>query len=258
MTTYSRCMVLDASPAEIGVRSVLEIRDLVKHYRLGKAKPIHAIDGVTLTIERGEFIALYGPSGSGKSTLIDLVAGAMPPDAGTIAFNGHDLAKMTDDELDDYRLTELGVVGQPNDLTEGALAIEEASLRLALTNTRNANSGILALMGRLGLRDRLRHRTEELSMGERQRVMIAMALSTKPSLVLADEPTGNLDTDNSEMVLGLLREICDEQNTALLLTTHDPQAAAFAGRVYELRDGRLREYQPSHVLVPAESAEQRA
>jgi len=236
---------------------VLEIRDLVKRYQLGKAKPICAIDGVTLTIEPGEFVALYGPSGSGKSTLIDLVAGAMPPDAGSVTFNGCDLAKMTDDELDEYRLAQLGVVGQPNDLTEGALAIEEASLRLALTNTRNANSGILALMDRLGLRDRLRHRTEELSMGERQRVMIAMALSTKPSLVLADEPTGNLDTENSERVLRLLREICDERDVALLLTTHDPQAAAFAGRVYELRDGRLRDYQPAHILVPAEPVEQR-
>jgi putative ABC transport system ATP-binding protein len=236
---------------------VLEIRDLVKHYQLGKAKPIRAIDGVTITIEPGEFIALYGPSGSGKSTLIDLVAGAMPPDSGTVTFDGQDLAKMTDDELDDYRLTKLGVVGQPNDLTEGALAIEEASLRLALTNTRTANSGILALMDRLGLRDRLRHRTEELSMGERQRVMIAMALSTKPSLVLADEPTGNLDTDNSERVLRLLRETCDERGAALLLATHDPQAAAFAGRVYELRDGHLRDYQPAHILVPAESVEQR-
>jgi putative ABC transport system ATP-binding protein len=236
---------------------VLEIRDLVKHYQLGKAKPIRAIDGVTLTIEPGEFIALYGPSGSGKSTLIDLVAGAMPPDAGMVTFDGRDLARMTDDELDDYRLTTLGVVGQPNDLTEGALAIEEASLRLALSNTRNANSGILSLMDRLGLRDRLRHRTEELSMGERQRVMIAMALSTKPSLVLADEPTGNLDTDNSEKVLRLLCEICDERGVALLLTTHDPQAAAFAGRVYELRDGRLGDYQPAHMLVPAPSVGQR-
>jgi putative ABC transport system ATP-binding protein len=237
---------------------VLEIRDLVKHYQLGKARPIRAIDGVTLTIEPGEFIALYGPSGSGKSTLIELVAGAMQPDAGSVTFNGQDLAKMTDDELDDYRLTKLGVIGEPDDLTEGALAIEEASLRLALTNTRDANSGIMALMDRLGLRDRLRHRVEELSMGERQRVMIAMALSTKPSLVLADEPTGNLDTDNSARVLRLLREICDERGTALLLTTHDPQAAAFARSVYELRDGRLGDYQPRHILVPAESAGQQA
>ncbi len=231
---------------------MLEINELVKRYQLGKAEPIRAIDGVTLTVEPGEFVALYGPSGSGKSTLIDLVAAAQKPDSGTVRFKGQDLAAMSERELDEYRLTQLGVIGQPQDLIEGAFAIENASLRLALSDTRNAESGIVALMDRLGLGNRLRHRTEELSMGERQRVMIAMALSTNPMLVLADEPTGNLDTDNSENVLRLLREICDERGASLLLATHDPQAAGFAGQVHELRDGHLQEYRPGHVLVPAE------
>jgi putative ABC transport system ATP-binding protein len=238
--------------------ALLEIRDLVKQYRLGKAEPIRAIDGVTLTVQPGEFIALYGPSGSGKSTLIDLLAAAQQPDSGTIRFNDQDLTAMTEDELDDYRLTSLGVIGPPENLTEGALAIEEASLRLALTNTRNAASGIGALMDRLGLGDRLHHHTEELSMGERQRVMIAMALATSPTLVLADEPTGNLDTENSEKVLRLLREICDERGVSLLLATHDPQAASFAGRVHELRDGHLREYRPRHTMILADTIEQQA
>jgi putative ABC transport system ATP-binding protein len=232
---------------------VLEIRDLVKHYQLGKAESIPAIDGVTLTVETGEFVALYGPSGSGKSTLIDLVAAAQQPDSGTVWFNGKNLAAMTERELDDYRLNQLGIIGQPQDLIEGAYAIENASLRLVLTNTRNAESGIVPLMDRLGLGSRLRHRTEELSMGERQRVMIALALSTNPTLVLADEPTGNLDTTNSGNVLGLLREICDERGASLLLATHDPQAVAFAGRVRELRDGHIQDYQPDHVLIPADS-----
>jgi putative ABC transport system ATP-binding protein len=240
------------------VTGLLEIRDLVKHYQLGKAEPVHAINGVTLTIEPGEFVALYGPSGSGKSTLIDLVAAVKPPDSGTVRFNGRDLAAMSSRELDDFRLNDLGVIGQPENLTEGATAIEEASLRLCLTNTRDAESGIVPLMNRLGLGSRLHHSTEELSMGERQRVMIAMALATKPTLVLADEPTGNLDTDNSENVLRLLQETCEERGAALLLATHDPQAAAFAGQVHELRDGRLREYQPAHVLVPANSLREQA
>jgi putative ABC transport system ATP-binding protein len=229
---------------------VLEIRELVKHYKLGAAEPIRAVDGITLTVAPGEFVALYGPSGSGKSTLIDLVAAAQKPDRGEVRFNGQSLAAMSERELDDYRLNELGVIGQPQDLIEGAYAIENASLRLALTDTRKAESGIVPLMDRLGLGNRLRHRTEELSMGERQRVMIAMALSTDPTVVLADEPTGNLDTERSHEVLTLLREICDERETALLLATHDPQAAAFAGQIHELRDGHLREYQPAHVLVP--------
>ncbi len=232
---------------------LLEVRDLVKRYQLGKAEPIRAIDGLTFSIGTGEFVALYGPSGSGKSTLIDLLAGAQEPDDGSVLVDGRDLATMTERELDDYRLETIGVVGAPENLTEGALAVEEASLRLCLTNTRAAASEIVGLMERLGLGGRLRHRTEELSMGERQRVMIAMALSTKPTLVLADEPTGNLDTENSQSVLRLLREICDERGVALLLATHDPQAAAFASRTHELRDGRLSAYRPGHVLVPTEA-----
>ncbi len=231
---------------------MLEIRDLVKYYQLGKAKPIHAIDGVTLAVEAGEFVALYGPSGSGKSTLIDLIAAAQQPDGGTIRFEGSDLASMSDVELDEYRLTQLGVVGPPENLTEGATAIENASLRLALASCRDADSGIVPLMDRLGLGQRLHHRIEELSMGERQRVMIALALSTRPTLVLADEPTGNLDTENSENVLRLLREICEERGAAILLATHDPQAAAFAAQVHELRDGRLQRYRPTHILVRAD------
>jgi putative ABC transport system ATP-binding protein len=232
---------------------VLEILDLVKHYKLGKAPPVRAVDGVTLTVEAGDFTVLYGPSGSGKSTLIDLVAVAQKPDSGMVRFNGRDLAALSEPELDEYRLTELGVIGAQENLTEGATAIEEASLRLDLTNTPDPDSVIVPLLISLGLGKRLRHRTQELSMGERQRVMIAMALATKPKLVLADEPTGNLDTENSEAVLRLLRDICDERGTALLLATHDLQAAAFASHVHELRDGHLHEYRPGHILVPADA-----
>jgi putative ABC transport system ATP-binding protein len=232
---------------------VLELRDLVKHYRLGSAEPIHAVDGVTMTVQPGEFVALYGPSGSGKSTLIDLVAGAQRPDGGTVSFNGRDLAAMSERELDEYRLTQLGVIGQPQDLIEGAFAVENASLRLLLSNTRRAERAIVPLMDRLGLGDRLKHRTEELSMGERQRVMIAMALATNPILVLADEPTGNLDTERSEEVLALLREVCTERGAAVLLATHDPRAASFAVRTHELRDGHLREYRAGRLSAAAEA-----
>lgn len=232
---------------------MLEILDLVKHYKLGKAPPICAVDGVTLRVEAGEFSVLYGPSGSGKSTLIDLVAAAQKPDSGTVRFDGRDLAALSEAELDEYRLTELGVIGAQENLTEGATVVEEASLRLDLTNTPDPEKVIVPVLISLGLGKRLRHRTQELSMGERQRVMIAMALATKPKLVLADEPTGNLDTQNSESVLRLLRDICDERGTAILLATHDLQAATFASHVHELRDGRLRDYRPGHILVPAEA-----
>jgi putative ABC transport system ATP-binding protein len=237
---------------------VLELRELVKHYRVGKGEPIRAVDGVSMSAARGEFVALYGPSGSGKTTLLELIAGTQRPDGGTVLVDGRDIFACSEGELDEYRLTQLGIIGQPADLIPGARAIENASLRLLLTNTRRANRAIEPLMVRLGLGDRMEHRTEELSMGERQRVMVAMALATSPTLVLADEPTGNLDTERTREVLGLLRELCGERGVTVLLATHDPQAASFADQIHELRDGRLQEYRPDHVLVPIASLEQRA
>jgi putative ABC transport system ATP-binding protein len=235
---------------------MLELRGLVKYYEVGKGSAVRAVDGVTMTAARGEFIALYGPSGSGKTTLLELIAGTLQPDRGTVYVNGQHVGSMSERDLDEYRLGELGIVGQPQDLIPGALAIENASLRLVLANTRKADRAIVPLMDRLGLSDRLEHRTEELSMGERQRVMIALALSTNPGLVLADEPTGNLDTDRTVEVLGLLREICAERGATVLLATHDPQAAGFADQVHELRDGCLQEYRANQPLVPSGSLRQ--
>ncbi|MGA2166364.1 MAG: ABC transporter ATP-binding protein [Solirubrobacteraceae bacterium] len=232
---------------------MLELRDLVKHYRVGGGDPIRAVDGVSMTASAGEFVALYGPSGSGKTTLLELIAGAQQPDSGTVLVGGRDVFELSERDLDEYRLTQLGIIGQPADLIPGAHAIENASLRLLLTDTRKADNAIEPLMVRLGLKDRMEHRTEELSMGERQRVMIAMALSTNPGLVLADEPTGTLDTDRTREVLGLLREICAERGATVLLATHDPQAASFADQIHELRDGHLQEYRPDHVLIPTAS-----
>jgi putative ABC transport system ATP-binding protein len=237
---------------------VLELRDLVKHYRVGEGEPIRAVDGVSMTAAAGEFVALYGPSGSGKTTLLELIAGSQKPDGGTVLVDGRDIFALSERALDEYRLTQLGIIGQPADLIAGAYAIENASLRLLLTNTRRANRAIEPLMVQLGLGDRLKHRTEELSMGERQRVMIAMALATNPTLVLADEPTGNLDSERTREVLELLQAICAERGAAVLLATHDPQAAAFADQIHELRDGHLQEYRPEHVLVPAATLEQQA
>jgi putative ABC transport system ATP-binding protein len=223
---------------------VLELCNLVKHYKVGDGPVIRAVDGLSLTAAVGEFVALYGPSGSGKTTLLELVAGAQRPDGGTVLLDGRDICALTERELDEYRLTQLGIVGQPQELIPGALAIENASLRLLLSDARKANTTIEPLMVRLGLGERMKHRTEELSMGERQRVMIAMALATNPRLVLADEPTGNLDTKLTKEVLGLLRETSTERNATVLLATHDPLAAGFADQIHELRDGRLHEYRP--------------
>lgn len=232
---------------------MLELRDLVKHYRVGDGEPIHAVDGVSVTVTPGEFFALYGPSGSGKTTLLELIAGLQTPDAGSVLLDGRDIFALSQRESDEYRLRQLGIIGQPHNLIPGARAVENASLKLWLSNKREAKRTIEPLLERLGLGDRLLHRTEQLSMGERQRVLIAMALSMDPKLVLADEPTGTLDTQRTREVLGLLRDLCRERDAAVVLATHDPQAAAFADQVHELRDGQLQEYQPDHVLVPAGS-----
>ena len=211
-----------------------------------------------MSVAAGEFVAMYGPSGSGKTTLLEFVAGLVRPDSGTVTVAGRDVFALSAQESDDYRLRVLGIMGPPGSLIPGARAIENASLKLLLANARTANTMVEPLLERLGLGERMHHRTEQLSMGERQRVMIARALSLDPKLVLADEPTGMLDTHRTGEVLGLLRELCRERGAAVVLATHDPQAAAYADQVHELRDGRLGEYRPEGVLVPFDSLEERA
>jgi ABC-type lipoprotein export system ATPase subunit len=221
---------------------VLELRDLVKHYRVDGGEPIHAVDGVSMTIARGELVVLHGPSGSGKSTLLELIAGLQAPDSGSVLVDGRDVVAMSRREGDAYRLREIGIIR--HSLPPGWRAIQSASLKLLLANGREAKRLTEPLMGQMGLGDRLQHRTEQLSMGERQRVLLVRALSNDPKLLLADEPTGNLDTENTHKVLDLLHRLAGEREMAILLVTHDPEARAYADRVHELRDGHLQAYTP--------------
>jgi putative ABC transport system ATP-binding protein len=230
---------------------VLELRELVKHYRVGEGEPIRAVDGVSLSIERGELFALYGPSGSGKSTLLMLIAALLRPDSGAVLFEGQEISAYSEEQAARYRLHEVGLVPQNAELLAGARVIENAALKLWLYERRGAEERVRPLLERLGLGERLTHRGEQLSIGERQRLMIAVALSTEPRLVLADEPTGSLDTQRGREVLELLSEVCRERGVAMLLATHDPQAAAFADRVLDLRDGRLGTHQPAGLSVDA-------
>jgi putative ABC transport system ATP-binding protein len=225
---------------------VLEIRELVKRYPAGGGEVVRALDGVSMTIERGELVALYGPSGSGKTTLLTIVAALRRPDGGAVIVNGRDITSLSPREAARYRRLEVGYVSQSLDLMPGVPAIDNAALKLFDTRigVRESHRRITPLMERLGLGERLRHRPEQLSGGERQRVLIARALATGPQLVLADEPTGNLDTRRSREVLTLLTEVCAEQGVAMLLVTHDPQAAHYATREHTLTDGRLTDGQP--------------
>jgi putative ABC transport system ATP-binding protein len=229
---------------------MLELRDLVKHYHVGDDEPVRAVDGVSLSVAAGELLALYGPSGSGKTTLLMLIAALIDPDGGAVLVDGRDVSMLTDAERSRYRLCELGFVDQSTDLLPGGNVVQNAAMKLwLLEHTREAERRIEPLLLRLGLGERLTHRAEQLSMGERQRVMIARALSTEPHLVLADEPTGSLDTHRGREVLGLFAEVCRERGAAVLLVTHDPQATAFADRVLALRDGRIVEYEPDQLFA---------
>jgi putative ABC transport system ATP-binding protein len=233
---------------------MLQLEEVVKHYRVGDGELVRAVDGVSLAVAKGELVALYGPSGSGKTTLLMLIAGLLAPDSGSVKVNGRDVSKLSARERAHYRRAELGFIRQSLDLIPGVRADDNAALKLlASTGRREAQRRVAPLLERLGLNGRAQQRAEQLSMGERQRVMIARALSTGPSLVLADEPTGSLDTDRGQEVLGLLADICHEREVGVLLVTHDPRAAAFADHVHALRDGRLVEYQPDRAYDPFSS-----
>jgi putative ABC transport system ATP-binding protein len=223
---------------------MLELRDLVKHYPGAGGEPVLAVDGVSMKIMPGEAVALFGPSGSGKTTLLLMVAMLLAPTAGTILIGDRDISSMSEREASHFRLSELGFVRQSFDLLPGVSAIDNAILKLLKsTRWREAQREMVPILERLGLGERLHHRAETLSMGERQRVMIARALSTGPRLLLADEPTGSLDTQRGIEVLELLLELCRERDLATVIVSHDPIAALYADRVFTLRDGRLSDYE---------------
>lgn len=235
---------------------MLELNELVKLFPSGGGEVVRALDGVSMAIDPGELVALYGPSGSGKTTLLTIVAALVAPDSGSVLVNGREVSALSAREAARYRRLDLGYVSQSLDLLPGVPAIDNAALKLfdLRVGVREARRRVAPLLERLGLGDRLHHRADQLSAGERQRVLVARALATGPSLVLADEPTGSLDSERSHQVLTLLTEVCREQGVAMLLVTHDPQAAAFASRVQALRDGRLVAFEPSRDLLSAEGS----
>jgi putative ABC transport system ATP-binding protein len=224
----------------------LELCELVKHYSSGGEK-VRAVDGVSLRIEPGELVALYGPSGSGKSTLLMLIAALLAPDSGSIMFGGRDIAVLSARGAAEYRRHEVGLVSQEFHLIPGATALDNALIKLPVLgfSLKEARARTFPWLERVGLGGRAEHTPERLSMGERQRVTIARALAAEPRLLLADEPTGNLDSARTNEILKMLREICRERGLPGLLVTHDSDAVAFVDRVHTLRDGCLHEVPPS-------------
>jgi putative ABC transport system ATP-binding protein len=218
---------------------VLELERVVKHYH--GAEEVRAVDGVSLCVGAGEMVALQGPSGSGKTTLLLLIAALLVPEGGTIRYQGEDVGSFTEARASAYLMHDVGFIYQSARLMPRVSALENAAIKLLLggMGMGEAHRQAQPWLERVGLGGRLEHAPEELSGGERQRVAIARALAGEPRLILADEPTGNLDSRRSAEVVALLGEIARERGAGVLLVTHDGEAAAAADRRLLLRDGRL-------------------
>jgi putative ABC transport system ATP-binding protein len=221
---------------------MLELEGVVKHYS-GGGEQVRAVDGVSLAVGEGELVALHGPSGSGKTTLLLLIATLLKPDRGSIRYRGRELSSLSERATSEYLRRDVGFVYQSAQLMPRVSALENAAVKLLLDGVglRTAQARVVPWLERVGLAERLRHTPEQLSGGERQRVAIARALAGEPKLILADEPTGNLDSRRSVETVALLREVAHERGTAVILVTHDNEAAALADRRCALRDGRLIE-----------------
>lgn len=218
---------------------ILEARGLSRHYLVGGER-VQALDRVSVRVERGEFVAVMGPSGSGKSTLLHLLGLVDQPDSGEIILAGQSTAQLNDDELTRLRRDKLGFVFQSFELIPTLSARENILLPAEIAGERSAAQVRLEhLSEQLGIGERLTHRPNELSGGQRQRVALARALINDPVLLLADEPTGNLDTATGETVLELLKTGVVESGWTVIMVTHDPYAAEYANRTLQLRDGRI-------------------
>jgi len=220
--------------------SLIQTHDLTKTYGSGDAAVI-ALDHINLTLQPGEFVAVMGPSGCGKSTLLHLVGGLDRATSGTVTIDGHDLSKLDDAKLTELRRRKIGFVFQFFNLIPVLDATENAALPLTLDGVKPAAAKAKAAgwLNQVGLGYRLNSRPDQLSGGQQQRVAVARALVAEPKLVLADEPTGNLDSRASEEIVGLLRQVADEWGRAVLMVTHDPRIAAYADRIIFLKDGAI-------------------
>jgi putative ABC transport system ATP-binding protein len=224
---------------------MLELREVVKTYVAGD-EHVRAAAGISLVVEPGELVALYGPSGSGKTTLLLLAAGILRPDSGRVLFDQRDIAAMGDREAAGYRMRDVGIIFQSFQLIPGASALDNATVKLLGRGAarRDARRRAQPWLDRVGVGSKAERHPAKLSAGERQRVAVARALANEPRLLLADEPTGNLDSESGRVVLSLLAEICHSQGLAVLLATHDPAALDFADRALQLRDGKLTDHAP--------------
>jgi putative ABC transport system ATP-binding protein len=218
---------------------LIAAKDLVKHYEMGD-ETVHALDGVSFQIARGDYCAIVGPSGSGKSTLMNILGGLDKPTNGRIVIDGADIGALSDEQLALFRNRTIGFVFQSFNLLPRLTALENVELPMIYAGKGPAErrEAAHALMRRVGLGDRMGHKPTQLSGGQQQRVAIARALAGKPALILADEPTGALDTNTGKEILALFGEL-NREGATIVIVTHDLEVAAAAKRTIEMRDGRI-------------------
>jgi len=219
---------------------VIETQNLKKRYQMGKLD-VSALNGVNLRVEAGEFMSIMGPSGSGKTTLLNLIGALDRPSEGNVFIKGTDIARLSDDELADLRNREIGFVFQFFNLMARMSALKNVEMPMAFAGVPQEKRKRRAteLLEKVGLGDRLDHRPTELSGGEQQRVAIARALVNEPSVVLCDEPTGNVDTETGKEIIEVLRELNKEQRQTFVIVTHDPLVAGSVDRIAHMQDGLI-------------------
>jgi putative ABC transport system ATP-binding protein len=218
---------------------IISIRNLRKTYHAGEVD-VHALRGVDLDVQPSEFVSIVGPSGSGKSTLFHIVGGLTPPTSGTIHIAGRDLLGMSDAERTELRKTSVGFVFQKYNLLPTLSARDNIEIARDIAHKNGPlDSQFIDMLKLLGIESRLNHKPRALSGGEQQRVAIARAIVNQPAILLADEPTGNLDTENSDAVLGLLRDLNQRLGQTILMITHNPEAARYGHRIVHMRDGHI-------------------
>ena len=217
---------------------MIEIENITKVYQMGETE-VRALDGVSLKIDDGEWAAITGPSGSGKSTLMAILGCLDSPTSGSYKLDGTDVAKMRDDQLAEVRNKKIGFVFQQFNLLARTSALENVELPLLYSSVNHRRERAKAALEAVGLGDRIKHRPNELSGGQQQRVAIARALVTEPSILLADEPTGNLDSKTGAEIMKLFSELHSQRGITVIFVTHDPSIAANAHRVIHIRDGQI-------------------
>ena len=230
---------LEPLPQNVVSAPIIQVRDLFKTYRVGEVD-IHALNGASLEVRRGEFLSIVGTSGSGKSTLFNILGGLTPPTSGTVLINGRDLTKMSDTDRNDLRKRTVGFVFQKYNLLPTLTAEQNIQIVRDVAGRPIAfDENFNQVLDMLGIAKRLHHKPRALSGGEQQRVAIARAIVNSPAILLADEPTGNLDSKNSDIVLTLLRDLNKRLGQTILMITHNPEAAAYADRTIQMRDGKV-------------------